>query len=320
MFSDYLIGSTIYRDGHPSEISAFVQRHVGMHNLATDAVANRAMLRHTLLGNLGLSVIAYGGRTTVENPVGIDCFHFQFVLSGKCTIRVGHDEMALTPGCATLLNPFVPSAVTYSADCSKLIVNIPKSLFMASLIERIGQRPAQEVRFDSALFALDDRSTTFRAVELLLLEAEDKSATSVARAAAESLFVTKLLDKFPHNAFSGGDVSSRNETLFATVDRYIDAHLGDEISASELAVMCNMSVRTLYDRFTQIKSVTPAWYVKNRKLRRVFERLSSEDARSVSEVATDFGFNHLGRFSSDYRAAFGELPSDTLRRARQPRK
>jgi AraC-like DNA-binding protein len=36
----------------------------------------------------------------------------------------------------------------------------------------------------------------------------------------------------------------------------------------------------------------------------------------VTAVALRWGFGHLGQFAADYRARFGELPSETLRRAR----
>ncbi|WP_094783336.1 helix-turn-helix domain-containing protein [Paraburkholderia ribeironis] len=38
---------------------------------------------------------------------------------------------------------------------------------------------------------------------------------------------------------------------------------------------------------------------------------------SVTDVALRLGFAHVGRFSADYRAAFGEPPAATLRRYRQ---
>jgi AraC family ethanolamine operon transcriptional activator len=34
----------------------------------------------------------------------------------------------------------------------------------------------------------------------------------------------------------------------------------------------------------------------------------------VQDVAARWGFWHLSHFASDYRAMFGELPSDTLRK------
>ncbi|MFP5456117.1 MAG: helix-turn-helix domain-containing protein, partial [Alphaproteobacteria bacterium] len=35
---------------------------------------------------------------------------------------------------------------------------------------------------------------------------------------------------------------------------------------------------------------------------------------TVSELALEWGFTHLGRFSAEYRRRFQELPSETLRR------
>ena len=58
-------------------------------------------------------------------------------------------------------------------------------------------------------------------------------------------------------------------------------------------------------------------YLREIRLKRAREALLAADpcsATSVTEIALDSGFVHLGRFSSEYRNRFGESPSQTLRR------
>jgi AraC-like DNA-binding protein len=44
--------------------------------------------------------------------------------------------------------------------------------------------------------------------------------------------------------------------------------------------------------------------------------MSADSKRAtVTEIATSFGFVELGRFSVEYRKAFGESPSQTLHHA-----
>jgi len=40
---------------------------------------------------------------------------------------------------------------------------------------------------------------------------------------------------------------------------------------------------------------------------------AARGAAGVTKVALDCGFSHLGRFAAQYRAQFGELPSQTAR-------
>jgi AraC-like DNA-binding protein len=43
---------------------------------------------------------------------------------------------------------------------------------------------------------------------------------------------------------------------------------------------------------------------------------ATEETLRVADLAQRHGIAHLGRFAGEYRRMFGELPSQTLRRAR----
>jgi transcriptional regulator GlxA family with amidase domain len=57
-------------------------------------------------------------------------------------------------------------------------------------------------------------------------------------------------------------------------------------------------------------------YLRALRLEKVRDTLSAAEPGSVSvtEVAARWGFVHLGRFAGAYSRAFGERPSETLRR------
>ena len=103
---------------------------------------------------------------------------------------------------------------------------------------------------------------------------------------------------------------------FERVAQYIDENLKQDISVDQLAEAVRISPRSLYSLFERNAGTTPKNYIRARKLERVRECLCDPAARvrNVTEVALDYGFMHLGRFSENYKGAFGELPSETLRR------
>ena len=97
---------------------------------------------------------------------------------------------------------------------------------------------------------------------------------------------------------------------------YIDRNLARPLTVADIAEAAGVSVRTLQNRFAEDLDQTLTGYVKNRRLDRVRAELADavpNGGVGVTDIATRWGFTHLGRFAAVYRARFGESPSETLR-------
>jgi AraC-like DNA-binding protein len=75
-----------------------------------------------------------------------------------------------------------------------------------------------------------------------------------------------------------------------------------------------VSPRTLVRAVRAIHGTTPSRHRHMLALAAARRALVDGAAASVRDAARRFGFRELGRFAADYRAAFGENPSDTFRR------
>jgi AraC-like DNA-binding protein len=91
-------------------------------------------------------------------------------------------------------------------------------------------------------------------------------------------------------------------------------------SISELCHAAGVGETYLYQSFVSILDVTPARFIRMRRLSEARRRFLDSDAppRSVKDVALSLGFAESGRFSQYYRATFGEYPSQTLERHAYP--
>jgi AraC family ethanolamine operon transcriptional activator len=89
-------------------------------------------------------------------------------------------------------------------------------------------------------------------------------------------------------------------------------------TASGIAQRIGVNDRTLLRTFQETFGVPPTKYLMLRELHAVRRVLSSGAAghATVAEVLVGHGIWEFGRFAGRYRAHFGELPSQTLLRAR----
>jgi len=100
--------------------------------------------------------------------------------------------------------------------------------------------------------------------------------------------------------------------------KYIEKNWNKPIYLEEIARQHSISPRAI-QRYFASRGMTPLTkYVKQLRLRQARQALSDPKPRTtVTAVALYCGFQNPGHFSRDYRQAFGELPSETLRNAWQ---
>ena len=86
-------------------------------------------------------------------------------------------------------------------------------------------------------------------------------------------------------------------------------------SISELCKVAHVSERRLREAFADEFAMPPTLYFRDWALDECHRRLRAArpDTATVTGVAADMGFAHLGRFSGYYRELYGECPSSTLR-------
>jgi AraC family ethanolamine operon transcriptional activator len=124
-----------------------------------------------------------------------------------------------------------------------------------------------------------------------------------------SLLDTSAVDKAVSSSFM------RRQRIVAQAREHVLAHRDQAITVPQLCERLHVSRRTLQYCFEDVLGISPIQYLRTIRLngarRHLRENLS--DAKTVRDVAADWGFWHFSQFSSDYRKLFGQSPSQSLR-------
>ncbi len=102
-------------------------------------------------------------------------------------------------------------------------------------------------------------------------------------------------------------------SLFSTKEHsfksIIEAHLFEDLSLNDLAVLCGQSLASFKRTFQSIFQMSPAKYIKERRLEKAASLLKNNKL-SISEIAYQCAFSDLGHFSKSFRAHFNCSPSE----------
>jgi AraC-like DNA-binding protein len=102
---------------------------------------------------------------------------------------------------------------------------------------------------------------------------------------------------------------------------WLRGHLSEPVQLDRLAEVSGVAPRTLERHFREFLGTTPLGWTRRMRLARTRQALLHAGPQdTVTDIALSNGFAQLGRFAADYRRAFGELPSRTMRASeRAPR-
>jgi AraC-like DNA-binding protein len=116
----------------------------------------------------------------------------------------------------------------------------------------------------------------------------------------------------------GAHPSIARSQIVRRAEEFFRRHVGESVSISQLSSVAGVSERSLRNAFYQVYTTSPKRYLRIWQLHQVRHTLRDLHGpqATVTDVATFHGFFELGRFAGEYKALFGEAPSQTLQRAR----
>jgi AraC-like DNA-binding protein len=119
----------------------------------------------------------------------------------------------------------------------------------------------------------------------------------------------------------GGSPPGRSLTqmrLVGQAEEFVEAHLGEPITVSDICKTIVCQIHTLERAFNHVLGVTPRRFIAQRRLARLRRLLlaGSVGELSITDAMLSCGFYHPGRAATVYRSCFGEAPSATLKRLR----
>jgi AraC-like DNA-binding protein len=111
-------------------------------------------------------------------------------------------------------------------------------------------------------------------------------------------------------------VQRQHELIMRRFRRVLEENPDDPLFLPEICGAINVTDRTLRLCCQEHLGMGPKRYMLLRRmhLARRALREGAPSAATVTEIATRYGFWHLGHFTGAYRSLFGELPSATLNR------
>ncbi|MEQ1964746.1 AraC family transcriptional regulator [Xenorhabdus khoisanae] len=302
------------------EVKSMVGRVMQPHQLKILGHSQKlnARMHYIPLGDLSISRLRYSANVEI-NPGELDSFFLvQMPLAGCACIESGEQHLDSTPNIASVLSPNQQTSMRWSTDNDQFMVRISRPLLERTLVGQLGHPLDQPLIFELGFEW--QRCQAWRCLMPYLLECTtqvpDILQHKLITSQIEQLLSVTLLSTHQHNYSESA--ANRRCTIrprhVRKVQEYLQAHAHEPITVEQLAQIAGVSLRSLYSGFKEFLDISPMQYLRNLRMEHVRTELLAGEATSVTGIALRWGFAHMGRFSAEYKARYGETPSESLKR------
>lgn len=272
-------------------------------------------------GRLSLNKLRHGfGADVTVDP---DCLDGYYLLvlptQGHAVFHFDGRRIAVSPQAPALISPNRRFHFASSPDYEQILLRIDRAAVADAWCRLTAQDFAPDICFDAVI---PMHTAGWQALMPMLqwvarcsgLGQGRDPAQAALLAQTEMLVATTLLLHQPHNMAAQlwpAPPPSAPQAI-RRAQAYMLEHLEERIPVAMVASHCGLSVRRLQAVFRDECGQSPLQWLRQQRLQAVRQALSLPgQPAQVAEIATRFGFTHLGEFSRAYRQAFGESPRQT---------
>lgn len=281
-------------------------------------------VRHEMLQihSCTLNAVQYSQEVVIQTEGLHDFILMEFALEESFVVEQGNVRTKVPPGHFYIVDPAKPLWQKFGARFCQCNLRVPLQSFQDFMLGERGAVVRDPIRFERSVWPAAALGEYFGllldSVSLSRINSRTPQSPRVA-AQTEKLLICLILDALKSNytAALHGDLMSVIPGHLKRAEAWIEENYARQFSPEDLCQAVGVSLRTLFATFRAYRGMTPMTYVRGVRLDKArYMLLNPEEARrGVTDIALSCGLAHLGRFARDYRARFGQLPSQTGRTA-----
>ena len=283
-----------------------------------------ARVNHLQIGDLGLSYCEYATEVSLEFSEA-SFVRQLFNISGSGRYEAGGNSGEIAPGSwSSILPARAPVKLDVRRGYRQLVLRIEFDALLRNLAALLGQ-DVDTLVFDRTAHRQPAMEALRRRIFHFATDFNERGAffSELATAEIRRMVIMNFLMCHRHNythLLMREPLPSAPSAVRA-VEEFIEANWNKPIDIEAMSAVAKVSARSLFRQFQKDRGYSPADFAKRIRLdhaRAMLEQSGGEV--SVTQIALKCGFQNPGHFARDFRLAFGELPSEILRKStRRPR-